>query len=384
MPKIVITSKGGLTNQVNQTITGTGGVGDKVKIIDGSTVIGTTIVDSNGNWTANTTLSNIQGNHSITVAESTTSYGTGTPVFNTLVNFNGINGSGPYAGLCADASGNLYGTTQQGGTSNLGTVFEIAAGTQTLTTLINFNVFSGSNPSAGLIADAAGNLYGTTVTGGLFGHGTVFEISNGTNVLTKLVDFNGTNGINPYGLISDPAGNLYGTTFWGGSSYSLYLKSLGYGTVFEIAAGTHALTTLVNFTGVNGWGPAQLIADASGNLYGTTFYGGSSYNNPYQGYGTVFKIAAGTNTLTNLINFTAATGQPTGNLVVDAAGNLYGTTVTGGLFGHGTVFEISNGTNVLTKLVDFNGTNGINPYGLISDPAGNLYGTTGGGGLVFQ
>ncbi len=219
-------------------------------------------------------------------------------VLSTLASFNAsyvVDSS--YADLIADAAGNLYGTTSTGGDYGDGSVFEIAAGTHALTTLASFNGNNGQWPSAGLLADAAGNLYGTTVDGGANGDGTVFEIAAGTDALTTLINFNGSDGAAAAGeLIADPAGDLYGATAWGGA--------YGDGTVFEIAAGTHALSTLASFNGGNGASPVgSLLADAAGNLYGTTSLGGAN------GDGTVFKIAAGTDALTTLVSFDGSNGK---------------------------------------------------------------------------
>lgn len=306
-------------------------------------------------------------------------------ILSTLVNFNGPNGDYPKAGLIADAVGNLYGTTT--GTKILpginydGTVYKISAGTHAFTTVYSFSGANDGNPVAGLITDAAGNLYGTTPNGGANNNGTVFKISAGTNALTTLATFNGTNGKNPYGgLIADAAGNLFGTTQYGASN--------GKGTVFKISAATNALTTLVTFNGTNGdYSIAGLTADAAGNLYGTTQAGGSTLGSGPNGlgYGTVFEIAAGTNALTTLHSFNSADGyQPMGDLLADAAGNLYGTTSAGGANGHGTVFEIAAGTHAFTTLYSFSGADGAAPVAdLIIDAAGNLYGTTQSGGVTF-
>jgi len=152
-----------------------------------------------------------------------------------LVSFDGTNGVAPEAGLIADASGNLFGTTSGGGANNGGTVFEIAKTAtgyaSTPTVLVNFDSTSGVRPQAGLIADANGNLFGTTTGGGANNGGTVFEIAKTAtgyaSTPTVLVSFDGTNGVAPEaGLIADASGNLFGTTSGGGANNS--------GTVFEI------------------------------------------------------------------------------------------------------------------------------------------------------
>ncbi len=300
----------------------------------------------------------------------------GTHALSTLIAFNGTNGANPDSGLVMDSAGNLFGTTFFGGASDDGTVFEISAATHALTTLVSFNGTNGKCPEAGLIMDSAGNLFGTTYENFSSIDGTVFEVTAGTNVLSTLASFNGTNGSYPTGLFMDSAGNIFGTTVSGGAS--------GDGTVFEIAAGTQALTTLVAFSGTNGKNPyASLIADSAGNLFGTTGNGGAS------GDGTAFEIAASTHALTTLVSFSSANANPYGGLIMDSAGNLFGTTANGGAAGDGTVFEISAGTQALTTLVAFNGTNSFDPTaGLLMDSAGNLFGTTyagaTGAGTVFE
>jgi uncharacterized repeat protein (TIGR03803 family) len=298
----------------------------------------------------------------------------GTNVLTTLASFDGSNGAYPYSHLIADAAGNLYGTTSQGGPAlNAGTVFRLAAGTNVLTTLASFNGSNGAYPYAGLIADAAGNLYGTTSEGGPWNAGNVFRVAARTNVLTTLAWFNGSNGEKPMAeLIADAAGNLYGTTSWGGAYNS--------GSVFRVESGTNALTTLASFEGAHGnnYLPyAALIADAAGNLYSTTPEGVNSE-------GTVFRVTVGTNTLTTLATFHFKDSNgiaPYSRLIADAAGNLYGTTVYGGPSGHGTIFRVDAQTNTLTTLASFDGANGSRSYaGLIADAAGNLYGTTSEGG----
>jgi len=284
--------------------------------------------------------------------------------FTMLASFDFINGANPFDSLIADANGNLYGTTYYGGTNGgWGTVFQVAGGTHSLSTLIAFDGTNGASPIAGLVADANGNLYGTAGR-------VVFKVASGTHTLTTLATFTGGNGDDPQrAMIIDANGNLYGTTYDGGTDTV--------GTVFKVAAGTHTLTTLVSFNGSNGKHPvASLLADTSNNLYGTTTTGGTG------GSGTVFKIAADTNVLSELASFDGTNGAtPFGGLIADANGNLYGTTTSGGANGFGTVFEIAADTHQILTLATFDKANGANPYaGLIADVNGNLYGTTAYGG----
>jgi uncharacterized repeat protein (TIGR03803 family) len=304
-----------------------------------------------------------------------------------LHNFN-VSGNAihPLSNLIADTAGNRYGTTFQGGAFNHGTVFELTpqqggGWTEKLLHSFNDDGTDGFSPYGGLILDGAGNLYGTTYYGGSRGYGTVFEMSpNGSGGWTekKLHNFgNGSDGANPYaGLIFDGVGNLYGTTEYGGSHYG--------GTVFELSpngSGGWTEKKLHNFgNGSDGINPiAGLIFDGAGNLYGTA--GGGSY-----GYGTVFEMSPNGNggwtekKLHNFGNGSDGTG-PGAGLIFDGAGNLYGTTVRGGSHGYGTVFELmpQQGGNWHEKVLhNFSLDNdGVNPYaGLIFDSGGNLYGTT--------
>ncbi|MGA2905131.1 MAG: choice-of-anchor tandem repeat GloVer-containing protein [Candidatus Korobacteraceae bacterium] len=308
-----------------------------------------------------------------------------------LHSFGSINndGAGPYAGLIFDAAGNLYGTTTSGGTYSDGTVFKLTpttGGGWTEQVLHNFNG-DGYDPRAGLIFDATGNLYGMTEGGnGDYPDGTVFELTPtaGEGWTAKVLHgFNGADGLYPWlgSLIFDGAGDLYGTTLEGGT--------YGAGVVFELmpaAGGSWTETVLHSFNdnGTDGALPAAgLIFDAAGNLYGTTNAGGT-----YDA-GTVFKLAPtgdGSWTETVLHNFGNGTdgALPAAGLIFDAAGNLYGTTEVGGFYGDGTVFELTpNGSGGWTEqvLFSFNLADGWYPYaGLILDAAGNLYGTTYTGG----
>jgi uncharacterized repeat protein (TIGR03803 family) len=307
---------------------------------------------------------------------------------------NRSDGMNPFSKLVLDTSGNLYGTTALGGTYDGGTVFELthtAAGGWMEKILHSFqnNGEDGLNPHSGLIVDAAGNLYGTTPQGGAYGGGTVFELSPGVggswseNVLYHF-NISGSDAFLPYAsLILDAAGNLYGTTEGGGTFNA--------GTVFELSPSTSGLWNeeiLYNFSeyGSSGYSPvAGLILDAKGNLYGTSGAGGA-----FRG-GVVFELTPvdGTWDITVLVSLANNTEPPVGpnlyaGLVLDTAGNLYGATTFGGNFyADGSVFELeplSHG-NWLYKELYSSGTYGANPYDTpILDTAGNLYITASEGG----
>jgi len=330
------------------------------------------IMDSIGNLYGTTPYGGASGDG--TVFELARGSGTIT----TLASFNGTNGADPEAALIMDSSGNLYGTTYVGGASKRGTVFELVHGSSTITTLASFNGADGSGSYAALIMDSSGNLYGTTPYGGASGDGTVFELAHGSHTITTLASFNGTNGEYPHaGVIMDSSGNLYGTTYGAGGLYS---AGLPVGTVFELAHDSHTITTLASGL-VHP--EAALIMDSSGNLYGTT-YGSVSAGIDYLiiNPGTVFELAHGSNRITTLWSFPVGAyydgAFPEGSLIMDSSGNLYGTTTQGGFGGYGTVFELAHGGG-FTTLASFNGANGAYPdAGLIMDSSGNLYGTTAG------
>jgi uncharacterized repeat protein (TIGR03803 family) len=259
-------------------------------------------------------------------------------------------------GLIFDSAGNLYGTTANGGTGSgcnvaygCGTVFELipeSGGAWKEKILYNFNGTDGANPVASLVLDSAGNLYGTTYNGGAYGWGCVFELSpqSGSWNETVLFSFDGNdNGSWPEGdLVFDASGNLYGTTSFGGSD--------GKGEVFELspqAGGGWTETVIYSFDASkygNGDGEqpaAGVTFDPAGNLYGTTVYGGIHSG------GTVFELspAAGggwTETvLHSFQNYSVDSGiQPRGNVILDATGNLYSTLSNGGHYSRGSVFEI--------------------------------------------
>jgi uncharacterized repeat protein (TIGR03803 family) len=295
----------------------------------------------------------------------------------TVASFNGSNGVGPAGGVVFDSAGNLYGVTGRGGAHGDGTVFEIAKGSSSITTLAAFNGTNGINPQ-GLTLDAAGNLYGIAASGA-FGYGTVFEVTKGSNSITTLAAFNTANeGVSAGSLAIDAAGNLYGQTAGNGGTNPN-------GTVYEVAKGSGSITTLAAFNGTNGAGPVGgLTLDAAGNLYGTANLGGAI------GWGTVYEIVKGSNTITALASFNGANGsRPESAPIFDSAGNLYGTTTSGGPNNAGTLFEIVNGSGVITPLANFSFSSAAMPVGpLTFDAVGNLYGTTidgpNGWGTAFE
>jgi uncharacterized repeat protein (TIGR03803 family) len=240
-------------------------------------------------------------------------------------------GSTPQSGLVRDALGNVYGATEQGGTFNDGTVFKVdPSGKETV--LYSFTGSpDGQFPGAGVVRDKAGNLYGTTWYGGANLQGTVFEVEAGGKETVLHTFGSGSDGQMPLaGLTLDAAGNLYGTTYGGGA--------YGYGTVFGINLTTGQETILYSFAGYpidGGYPEASVVFDAYGNVYGTTWIGGTNND------GTVFKIdSAGNESL--LHSFSGSDGdQIYGGLVSDAAGNLYGTALFGGSYSEGLVFKVT-------------------------------------------
>jgi hypothetical protein len=364
------------------------------------------------------------------------------PTLETLHSFcsqsNCSDGAGPgaYAGLIMDGAGNLYGTTSGGGANSGGafaggngggTVFQLTrSGTgwrenvlySFCSQLVGQDCTDGVTPYAGLIMDASGNLYGTTFSGGAtiygggFGSGVVFELTpnQSKTAWTETVLYNFcsqplcTDGTGAVGsLIMDGAGNLYGTTRQGGGGLSG-----GGGVVFELtpdhSKATWTETVLYSFCSqsscADGLYPyGRLIMDGAGNLYGTTSAGGANGGATGGAGGAVFELTPNQSktawTETVLYSFCSQTDctdgeHPFAGLIMDGAGNLYGTTVAGGFNFVGTAFQLAKtGTawsekvlhSFCTEVVGNDCADGVYPYaGLIMDGAGNLYGTTFGGG----
>ena len=313
----------------------------------------------------------------------------GSGTITTLGSFNGINGEAPFAGVSLDRSGNLYGTTTNGGANNDGTVFELAKGSGAITALASFEGIDVTF-SSGVTPDGAGNLYGAITQDGASNDGAVFEVARGSNLVTTVAEFNGTDGAGPNSpLTLDASGNLYGTTAQGGAGY----PTSSFGTVFEIARGSKTITTLASFDPLGNGGVRYPVGgvtlDSSGNLYGAA---GSDTNNSPDA-GSVFELPKSSAVITAVASFSGSNGSfPDAGLTLDASGNLYGTTYSGGTNNDGTIFEIAAGSTAVTTIASFDNTNNTNdsrPSGLTRDASGNLFGTTQeggptGSGVVFE
>ena len=337
-------------------------------------------------------------------------------VFTPLYSFAGGNdGADPQARVVFGPDGSLYGTTAEGGGGNgcggqgCGTVFRLRpASTACKTALCPWSetvlykftgALDGGEPYGAVTFDKAGNIYGTTAQGGpqsgncfLGSCGTVYKLTpaNGSWTESVLYSFAGGNdGQWPVGsVIFDGAGNLYGSTNGGGP----YGGSYGYGTVFQLAPSGSGWAENILYAfhgGSDGQAPLDSpILDESGNLYGTNAGGGTG------GGGTVYQLTPsnGNWTLTTLYGFTGSAG-PYGGVIMDAAGNLYGTTQLDGAYGQGSAFKLtpSSGSWTYTSLHDFTGGSdgGLPGCTLTFDASGNLYGTTTEGGanqygVVFE
>jgi uncharacterized repeat protein (TIGR03803 family) len=326
-------------------------------------------------------------------------------------------GAIPYAGVVIGPQGVLYGTTAYGGegscatwggTLGCGTAFKLqiplsicfyATCYWVETRLVEFNgTTGGATPYGGIpVFDQAGNMYGTTYSGGggtcSGGCGIVYELSpsNGGWTENILYTFNGGtgDGANPWaGVIFDQAGNIYGTTEFGGAH--------GYGTIYELSPSGSGWTEkiLYNFTGQadGGWPYAGLVFDNAGNLYGATTVGGNGAG------GTLYELSPqGSNwNYQPICSFVRQMGELAGGPVatpaIDSVGNLYGATGGDGAFGFGEVFKATNsgGNWSCTALYNFTGgSDGRLPRSnLVLDASGNIYGTAAGGsqgnGVVYE
>jgi uncharacterized repeat protein (TIGR03803 family) len=350
--------------------------------IDGSSAVAGLTADSVGNLYGTTEFGGA-ANAGVVYKLDTTGHETVLYTFT-----GGAEGSNPLAGVTLDSAGNLYGTTEFGGAANAGVVYKLdTTGHETVLHSFTGSFGDGGFPAAGVILDSAGNLYGTTPTGGVASSccGVVYKVDT-TGHLTELYTFQGgdnADGKTPTaGVIRDSAGNLYGTTQFGGNG------TYAAGVVYKVDT-TGRETVLYNFNGDNDGGnpTAGLIRDSAGNFYGTTQGGGA------EGYGVVYKLDTGGHE-TVLWNFTGAEGGlPYAGVIRDSAGNLYGTSTTAECdqkVCQGSVYKLGTNGQVMELHGFTGGTDGGLPYGgVIRDSAGNLYGTAfqggkQGTGVVFK
>ena len=300
----------------------------------------------------------------------------------TLYSFPGASGGAFPNPVSLSSGGGYYGTAFYGGAANVGTVYELdASGHETV--LHSFTGSDGAYPVGTPTRDSSGNFYGATKSGGASNLGVVFRVS-ASGDFTLLHSFTGgaDGAIPEWGVVLDGQGNLYGTTFAGGDGGQTGLQE---GVIFKMDPEGNE-TVLYSFTGLSDGGEptAGLTRDPAGNLYGTTYYGGN-------GAGVLFELtSAGQYKVLHSFTAGADGGYPSSNVVFDPAGNLYGSAgygaLPGGLQGQGVIFEYS-ATGDFSVLYTFvGGRDGGGPGGVTRDKAGNLYGTTdsGGSGIGFS
>ena len=291
----------------------------------------------------------------------------------------GSQGSNPNAGVILDPEGNLYGTTLYGGNrictegGRCGVVFRLTPSGKYNVVHAFSGIPDGAVPYAGLVRDPAGNLYGTTSAGGIACHenqegcGTVFKIDTAGNESVLYAFQGGADSFAPRaGLIIDNQGNLYGTTFGGGGISYL-------GTVFEVTPSGQETVLYTFKNGADGNGPlGTLLMDAQGNLYGTSSGTEADYSN-----GTVLKLSpSGEETVVWEFQGYPDGAQPAAGVIMDGEGNLYGTTKEGGDFHAGTVFKISKNGFETVLYSFYGGSDGGNPVApVVLGHNGNLYGT---------
>jgi uncharacterized repeat protein (TIGR03803 family) len=369
---------------------------------DGGGILSTLAPDKNGNFYGATSAG---GTHGDGVVFELTPTSSGRWKESVIHSFSfKTDGSSPNGSLAIDVSGNLYGVTAEGGKYLGGTAFKLTPGSEGWTSTVLYEVGS---KDGGVILDQSGNLYGP-IGAGTYGGGAIAELSPGADgwtyrVLHSFCRYAGCpDGLFPSKVVWDSAGNLYGAAFAGGKQ----VPACGLdrcGTVFELLpqpGGGWKDRTLHKFGAFHGDGIAPesgLILDGLGNVYGATVSGGSHSCNE-GGCGTVFQLTPESNGSwkeTILYNFEAGANgfYPEGQLAMDKAGNLYGTTGWGGASNNcGVVYKLSprsNGAWKYTRLHVFEGLDGCDPAGgLIIDGKGNLYGAALGGkyglGVVFE
>jgi uncharacterized repeat protein (TIGR03803 family) len=295
-----------------------------------------------------------------------------TNVYAKKFDFSGTSGSHPFGSLFQASNGKIYGMTSEGGTNNLGVIFEYDPSTNVYTKKIDFNGTNGSMPYGSLIEAPNNKLYGMTRDGGTHSLGVLFEYDPNANIFTKILDFNGTNGGATYSSLTLATnGNLYGTTPAGGSSNS--------GVLFEYNPLTNTFIKKMDYSDPDdngGYLGGVLMQANNGNLYGMTntpFFKGVmyEYNLIDDNYSIMFK------------HNTSDDGVGSVGVLAKAFNDkLYGMTYFGGIHDLGIIFEYNPATNTYSKKHDFNGANGMYPIGgLIESSNGKLYGMTSLGGI---
>jgi uncharacterized repeat protein (TIGR03803 family) len=320
---------------------------------------GTPIFDSNGNLYDTTWSGGTKGLGSFFEIAK------GSNTITTLASFDFTDGAEPLGGLVADANGDFFGVTNEGGEYNDGVVFEIAAGSETISALATFD---GARPVSGLIIDGNGNLYGETGQGGAFGPATIFEVVKNSGVITTLATFNGSTGY-PMGpsIVMDGAGNIFGVSASGGET--------GYGSVFELPKGSSEITTLATFNSELGYADGQLVMDGDGNIFGSAAGGVRSiiFELPKEtaGYGAISVYAMLSATSTSLFP-----------MVIDGHDDIFGIGVSSiiNMGTDSTLFEVVGGSGMVESLASFFGVNGYEADGLVMDARGDLIGVDAYGG----
>jgi len=322
---------------------------------DGADPLGPLVFDSAGNLYG-TTYGQVNLTGSVIFELSPTSNGWKETVLHTFCSATNCNdGTSSRSGLIFDSAGNLYGTTSYGGAHSKGVAFELSPGTNGWTETV-LHAFSGgrdgANPTAGLAFDTNGNLFGTAPNNGAQGRGVVFALSPGSSGWTESVIYSFTGktdgGVPTGGLVLDASNNLYGTANSGGNLSCKYNGISGCGVVFEVSlnSGTWTESVLYSFSGADGVAPsAAPTFDASGVMYGTTSQGGLNKCANEFGCGTVWSLTPnsdGTWTEAVLHAFTGAKDQrePLAPVLLDSAGNIYGTCEGSFQYGNGSVFEL--------------------------------------------
>jgi len=290
--------------------------------------------------------------------------GSGYSVADTLQGAKGGNAPGS---LLRAKNGTLYGMTLNGGANNFGIVFNYDVFTNTFSKIIDFNGINGKQPFGSLMEASDGKLYGMTQAGGAYNKGVIFSIDPNGNIYSKLYDFTILSGSIPAGnLVETSNGLLYGMTSSGGTT--------GFGTLFSFNTFNNGFIKLHNFNGTDGKSALGTLTEVNGKLYGMAYLGGAYTK------GSIFSIDIATNTFTVVVNFNGTNGQnPLAGFLYATNGKLYGMTPNGGTYNSGVIFSLNPFNDSLVKEYDFKG--GAGPNGSLMEASdGLLYGTTENGG----